>query len=145
LKNCDEIGGCSGRREFIVKTAFTAGGLLLALSRAAFGATVEDLVIRIDEHSPLNKVGGTLVVDATPGRVIILRTAEKSFVAYSAICTHKRGSIEYDDVRKLFVCPKHGSTFDPSTGAAVDGPADDPLPSFKAAGNETSVTITLGS
>jgi nitrite reductase/ring-hydroxylating ferredoxin subunit len=49
------------------------------------------------------------------------------FVAYSAICTHQRCTVDYKDGN--LACPCHGSVFDPAEGAAVvTGPATRPLP-----------------
>ena len=147
MKNCDEIVNCTGRREFLIKSLLVAGGLVLTLksTASAGGMVVDDLVVPIGSDSPLSKVGGFQVVDSAAGKVAILRTGDSSFVAYSAKCTHKGGLIEYDAAKKEFACPKHGSTFDTATGNAAHGPADAPLPSYKAKAGTGSVTITLGS
>ncbi len=143
LKDCNEVIDCSSRREFLVKAAFMAGGLALTVSGAGklLGNTVEDLVVSIDEKSPLNKVGGSTVVASPAGKIIIVRTGETTFVAYSAKCTHKGTTIEYDAAKKQFACPNHGSTFDVASGARTGGPANDPLPAFKASGTAASVTV----
>lgn len=144
LKNCEEIVDCSGRREFLVRSLFVAGGLVLSLKgmASAHGSAPEDLVVPIDKDSPLNKVGGSVTVDSAAGKVIVVRTGESTFVAFSAVCTHKRGTVEYDAAKKEFVCPKHGSTFDGSTGNVVEGPADEPLPARKATAGSGSVTVS---
>lgn len=148
MKDCKETIECAGRREFLVKAAFMAGGLVLTLSGAnsVRGAEMRfaDLTISIDDANPLNKVGGSVVVDSTAGKIIILRTGESSFVAFSAVCTHKRGIVAYDADKKAFVCPKHGSRFNPVSGEATSGPADTPLPSYSAKGTPASVTVTVG-
>ena len=147
MKNCEEIVDCGGRREFIVKSLFLAGGLVLSLKSIASASSliVDDLVVHIDSTSPLSKVGGSVIVDSAAGKIAILRTGDSSFVAYSAKCTHKGGIVEYDPAKKEFVCPKHGSTFDAATGKSVDGPADTPLPSYKTKAGTDSVTVSLGS
>ncbi len=148
MKDCNEIADCIGRREFLVKSAFVAGGLVLTLSGAgaALGSVGDgpDIVVPIDDKSPLNKVDGSLTVDSAKGKIIIVRTGDASFVAFSAICTHKRGIVEYDAAKKQFECPKHHSKFDAATGKVLDGPADEPLPSYPAKGTSASVTVTVG-
>jgi cytochrome b6-f complex iron-sulfur subunit len=148
VKDCNEVVDCIGRREFLVKSAFVAGGLVLTVTGAAKAANLlspfQDLVITIDDKSPLKKVGGSTVVDSSAGKLIVVRTGDATFVAFSAICTHKRGEIEYDASAKQFECPKHHSKFDGATGKVLDGPADDPLPSYSAKGTATSVTVTVG-
>lgn len=147
MKNCDEIVNCTGRREFLVKSLLVAGGLVLTLKGtvSATGLVGDDLVVPIGSDSPLSKVGGFQVVESAAGKIAILRTGESSFVAYSAKCTHKGGIVAYDAAKKEFVCPKHGSAFDTSTGKPVNGPADTPLPSYKTKAGTDSVTVTLGS
>lgn len=145
MKDCNEIADCPGRREFLVKAAFMAGGLALTLSGAGsvFGRAFEDVVVPIDDKSPLNKVGGSAVVDSAAGKIVVLRTGESAFVAYAAKCTHKGGTVSYDAAKKQFVCPKHGSSFDPANGDPKEGPAEDPLKSYKATGSAASVTVVV--
>ena len=148
MKDCNEIVDCVGRREFLVKSAFIAGGLVLTLSGAAsvFGKTADgtDVVIPIDDKSALNKMGGSVVVDSTKGKIIVVRTGDAAFVAFSAVCTHKRGIVEYDGATKQFECPKHHSKFDSTDGKVLDGPADEPLPKYPAKGTSSSVTVAVG-
>ena len=114
-----------------------------AASLKAF-VPVEVLVVPIDEKSPLAKVGGSVVVNSKAGKIIIVRTGEAAFAAFSAKCTHKGGIVEYDGAMKQFVCPKHGSTFDSTNGKVLDGPADEPLPSFPASDTAASVKVSVG-
>lgn len=147
MKDCKEIVDCTGRREFLVKTAMFAGGLVLTLSAPLVGAAAafEDVVVPIDDKSPLNKVGGSKVVASTAGKIIVVRTGDASFVAFSARCTHKGATIGYDAASKQFFCPSHGSEFDGATGKVTQGPADNPLASYPAKGTSASVTVTVGS
>ncbi len=146
MKDCNEIVDCSGRREFLVKTAMLAGGLVLTLSGAgsAFASPFEDITVAIDDKSPLNKVGGTATVDSSAGKIVILRTEDAAFVAVSAKCTHKGGPIKYNADSKQFVCPWHDSKFN-TDGSNAGGPASQPLASYKATGSATSVTVKVGS
>lgn len=147
MKSCNETSDCSGRREFLVKAAFLTGGLVLTLSgvSSAFGKTGDDVVVNIDAASPLNKVGGSVVVDSPAGKIIILRTGDAAFVAFSAKCTHRGGTVAYDEAKKHFVCPKHGSEFDASNGSVAKGPARNPLAEYNASGSSASVTVKVGS
>lgn len=145
MKDCNKSSDCSGRREFLVKAAGLAGGLVLTLSGigSALGRSLADVTFNIDTASPLNKVGGSVVVDSTAGKIIIARTGDAAFIAFSAKCTHKGAIVEYDAAGKRFVCPKHGSKFDAANGNVTDGPAGTKLQSFKAAGTASSVTVTV--
>src|ERR671911_308339 len=81
--------------------------------------------------------GGSLGEDFAPGSAIkfkdsgnpafLVHLDNGDFVAYSAICTHQRCTVDYKDGN--LACPCHGSVFDPANGAAVvAGPAQRPLP-----------------
>ncbi len=147
MTSCDETTDCSGRREFLVKAAFLTGGLVLTLSgvSSAFGKRANDVIVNIDAASPLNKVGGSVVVNSPAGKIIILRTGDATFVAFAAKCTHRGGTVAYDAAKKHFVCPKHGSEFEASNGQVAKGPARNPLAEYTASGSSTGVTVIVGS
>jgi thiosulfate dehydrogenase [quinone] large subunit len=52
---------------------------------------------------------------------IVIRQANGTLVAYSAVCPHAGCTVEYGGGQ--IVCPCHGSTFNPQTGAVTNGPA----------------------
>lgn len=146
MKDCNKNSDCSGRREFLVKAAGLASGVVLTISGigSALGRSFTDVTVNIDSTSPLSKIGGSVVVDSSAGKIIIARTGETAFIAYSAKCTHKGGIVEFDAAGKQFVCPKHGSKFDSANGNVTAGPADTKLPSFPANGTASTVTVTVG-
>jgi thiosulfate dehydrogenase [quinone] large subunit len=62
--------------------------------------------------------------------VFVARTADGGYKACSGICTHAGCPVGVDQAKGVLACPCHGSTFDPKTGAVINGPAKDPLPSL---------------
>jgi thiosulfate dehydrogenase [quinone] large subunit len=56
---------------------------------------------------------------------IVVRHRDGSLAAFSAVCTHAGCRVEY--ASGMLVCPCHGSEFDASTGAVIQGPAVMPL------------------
>ena len=60
-------------------------------------STGGDLVLKLDASSPLSKPGGSQTFDTKSGKVIVLRNGDLSFAAFSAKCTHKGGTLSYDD------------------------------------------------
>ncbi|GEN80395.1 Rieske (2Fe-2S) protein [Actinotalea fermentans] len=74
-------------------------------------------------------VGGAVAVTTAGGDKIVLAQPEEGrVVAFSAVCTHQGCAVTPDGDR--LNCPCHGSVFEAFTGAVVQGPADEPLPSF---------------
>jgi len=150
MKNCNDESACSGRREFLVKATATTGGLLLSLASAgalpaqtkepASQTTDEDLIVRLDEKSGLNRAGGSEIVETKAGKIIIVRNSDMSLSAFSAKCTHKGGPISYDAKTGQLECAWHHSKFDPKTGSVLSGPAKEPLPAYST---ENAVVIDL--
>lgn len=58
---------------------------------------------------------------------IVVRLQNGNLVAHSAVCTHAGCTVGYQSGQ--IICPCHGSTFDPQTGAVTNGPAVTALPS----------------
>jgi cytochrome b6-f complex iron-sulfur subunit len=54
-------------------------------------------------------------------RVVLLRD-DAGFWAVNAVCPHLGCQPEFDESRRLFICPCHGSRFDPE-GRLLAGPA----------------------
>ena len=65
-----------------------------------------------------------------------------SYVAFSAICTHQGCSVNYNTAQKLFICPCHGSEYNPAqNGAVVRPPAPRPLSKLQIRVDESSGNI----
>lgn len=67
--------------------------------------------------------GGGLITSG----VVLTRTSGDTVQAFSAKCTHLGCEVNKVSGGKIF-CPCHGSTFDATTGAVIQGPAGSPLP-----------------
>lgn len=133
---------CNNRREFLVKSTATAGGLILSLAGIkAVNAEIpgDDLTIKIDDKSPLNNVGGSKTFESGIGNIIVVRTSETAFKAYSAVCTHKGGDLTYNESSKMLVCGLHNSKFD-ADGKNAGGPAKNPI---KVYTSETTLVVKL--
>lgn len=147
MEKCDnEKAECGGRREFLVKASVMAGGLVLSLSGAARAKgkidaadAADAAILKLGADSPLNKVGGFETIETKAGKVIVVRTGDGEFKAFSAVCPHKGGPISYDETSKQLVCSWHGSEFD-MNGKVVKGPARANLAAY-AAENEIVVTL----
>ena len=74
--------------------------------------------LKADAAAPYRDPG-----DGSPD--IVVRHRDGSLAAFSAVCTHAGCQVEY--ASGMLVCPCHGSEFDASTGAVIQGPAVTPL------------------
>ncbi|MCZ4121192.1 Rieske (2Fe-2S) protein [Streptomyces sp. H39-S7] len=61
------------------------------------------------------------------GKVVVSQPTQGAYKAFSAVCTHA-GCVVDKVEDGIISCPCHGSTFNATTGAVVQGPATEPLP-----------------
>ena len=94
--------------------------------RGRHRAKVPSGAVPLGPSSRLSTGGAALYSDPADGQAdIVVRQADRSLTACSAICTHAGCRVEYAN-GGLF-CPCHGSLFDSRTGAVLKGPATQPL------------------
>jgi Rieske Fe-S protein len=104
-------------------------------TQAAGGITVT-----IDAASPLASVGSAALVQSSVGDFLVAHTAQNTFSALTAICTHQTCTINgYEN--QNFVCPCHGSTFDVN-GHVLMGPAPAALRQYASQFSNGVLTIT---
>ena len=98
------------------------GSILQSRKKQTLQAQTESIVDagRMSTFSP-----GT--VTAIPrGRFYLARLESGSFLALSKTCTHLGCSVPWNEDKKKFICPCHGSSFD-LRGVVLTGPATRPL------------------
>ena len=123
------------------------GGSLTSPSNApalpAISATVSSgaITLTIDSSSPLANVGGAALVQTASGNFLVARTAQDTFTALTAICTHEACTVSGFQ-NQHYVCPCHGSEYTTS-GAVVQGPAPAPLRQFATRLTGPVLTITV--
>jgi cytochrome b6-f complex iron-sulfur subunit len=88
------------------------------------------VTITVDSTSPLASVGALALVQTSSGDFLVAHTAQNTFTALTATCTHQVCTITGLSGSD-FVCPCHGSTFD-TNGRVVAGPAPAPLHQYPA-------------
>jgi Rieske Fe-S protein len=81
-------------------------------------------------------VGGALGIKVGDKHYIVSQPTEGKAACFSAICPHQGCTVAASGTKDL-ACPCHGSTFNPTTGALIKGPATKGLP-------EVAVEITDG-
>ena len=98
---------------------------LSSVSASVSGRVVS---VTIDSSSPLATVGSAATTQTSLGQFLIARTAQDSFTALTATCTHE-GCTVSGFASSRFVCPCHGSQFT-TTGTVAQGPATRSLQSY---------------
>ena len=75
---------------------------------------------------------------------LLVRLPDGTFTAYERACTHQQVAVNYEPATKTFVCPLHGSIFDPAQhGKVLQGPATLPLPPVKVQVNGDGTVTAL--
>ena len=105
------------------------------------GTTANGVVsVTIDPASSLASVGGAALVQAASAAFLVARTAQNSFTALTAICTHEGCTITGFQ-SPIYVCPCHGSQYSTS-GGVLGGPATQPLRQFATQFANNVLTIS---
>ena len=90
------------------------------------GPAVPTGAVKLGPSSALQKDAAALYHDPADGSPdIVVRHADGSLAAFSALCTH--AGCEVNFASGVLVCPCHGSEFSASSGAVLRGPAVTPL------------------
>ena len=141
----DEDAGASGEppedcsRRYALNLLVGAGAALtgasVAVPVAGFllppeqtEAAVASVVAGKVSDFPLNS-GKIFKMGSKPG--LLVRLADGTFRAYSAVCTHLSCRVQYRPDTKLIWCACHNGTFD-LTGKNIAGPPPRPLETFSA-------------
>src|SRR2546428_7943924 len=99
------------------------------------------IAITVDASSPLAAVGSAALVQTSGGSFLVARTAQDSFTALTAVCTHQACTVTGFD-NQTYICPCHGSQYNTS-GAVVKGPAPAALRQFATRFANNVLTITV--
>ena len=74
---------------------------------------------------------GDITAFPTPGGAVAVASVGGTYYAFDDTCTHKRCSLAEGDLDGTVVtCICHGSQFDVTSGAVLQGPAETPVGSF---------------
>jgi cytochrome b6-f complex iron-sulfur subunit len=127
------LQGCGGS-----PTSPSAESPLQTINGTIVGGAV---AVTIDAASPLAAAGGAALVQSAAGNFLVARTAQSSFSALTAICTHQGCTVNGFE-NQIFVCPCHGSRYNTS-GAVVAGPATRALQQFATEFSNDVLTIAV--
>ena len=117
------------------------GGGGTAPQLAVINGTVSGGAVMVGvEGVALAPVGGAALVRSTVGDFLVAHTAQDSFTALTAICTHEACTIT-GFRSPTYVCPCHGSQYS-TAGQVLSGPATRSLRTYPTQLTGTLLTIT---
>ncbi|HWC87089.1 MAG TPA: Rieske 2Fe-2S domain-containing protein [Solirubrobacteraceae bacterium] len=107
-------------------TKAKAGGAPADIAAPSSSGRLPAGAVKLGASSQLPPGQGATYQDPTSGNPdIVIREANGSLVAHSAVCTHAGCTVGYQGGQ--IVCPCHGAVYDAQTGAVISGPAPTPL------------------
>jgi nitrite reductase/ring-hydroxylating ferredoxin subunit len=97
-------------------------------------------VAKVDDVPP----GSATVVDVKGIEVALINSGGE-YYAIGNECTHAGGSLGEGDLveENQIECPLHGSVFDVTTGEVVNGPADEPVPSYEVKVDNGVISVAV--
>ena len=122
-------------------TSPSGGGSVPLLTTVSGSLANSVVTVAVNTDSPLATVGGAALVQASSSNFLVVRAAQDSFNAMTAICTHEQCTIT-GFASQTFTCPCHGSQYS-TTGSVIKGPATRSLQRFTTAFAANVLTITL--
>jgi len=131
------LPGCGGSSP----TAPTGGGGVPSLPVLTSTISGSAFVLNIDANSPLNTVGNAALVQASGRQFLVARTAQDTFIALTATCTHEACTVTGFSAG-TYVCPCHGSRYN-TAGAVLSGPAPRNLAQFASAFANGVLTVSV--
>jgi cytochrome b6-f complex iron-sulfur subunit len=131
------LPGCGGSSP----TAPTGGGGVPSLPVLNSTISGNTFALNIDASSPLNTVGNAALVQASGRQFLVAHTAQDTFVALTAICTHEACTVTgYSG--GTYTCPCHGSRYN-TAGVVLSGPAPRNLTQFATAFSNNVLTVNV--
>jgi cytochrome b6-f complex iron-sulfur subunit len=73
---------------------------------------------------------------------VYVQRLEQGFIAFSAVCTHLKCIVNWNEVKKMFECPCHGAKFN-RNGEVLEGPPPRPLDLFKLQIVEEKIVVNF--
>ncbi len=121
-------------------TACTTGGVGSGTGGAAGGgsgsAGASPVTLKLSDIP----VGGATSATMGSTPIVVAQPTAGNVVAFSAICTHAGCTVA--PAGKEFDCPCHGSRYNGTTGAVLQGPAPSPLAKLTATVSGNTVTVS---
>jgi cytochrome b6-f complex iron-sulfur subunit len=134
----------SGRIQLRRKILRWIGSIPFAFfSQFKSSEAAEIRAISLDRLEKLKITGRSVLLKVEGLPVLFVRESEETIRGVDPTCTHRRCTVEYNQKRKIFICPCHGSQYD-LEGRVLKGPAQKPLKNLDAYLESGRIIFTLG-
>lgn len=127
------LGGTAAA--FAAAVVYPLGRYIQPLSRPPSGPTS---IGKLEEYPPGS--AKTVVVQDHP--VLVIRTADGEFRAFSALCTHLQCIVAFSAERNRIECPCHQGVYS-IDGQNISGPPPRPLDEYVVTINEGAVIVSI--
>jgi Rieske Fe-S protein len=87
-------------------------------------------------------IGSARFIPHGAGPLLVVRASDAEVQAFSAICTHLRCVLAWDEATKTILCPCHGGAFD-RRGNVLSGPPTRPLRQYEAEVSANEIVVYL--
>ena len=93
----------------------------------------------------MNSVNGSVKIidDQLDDGLIIVRTEEDRFIAFSIYCTHRQAEVEFDIHQNLFECSSFGKSRFGLDGENISGRANQPLTRYQTEVKVDHLMVTI--
>ncbi len=143
-------GPINSRRNFLTRilsawAGFTAVPFILGIVRFIYPPLRTDKLIESIAAAKVDDIpaNGAKIIKFNKRPVIIVRTLDEQYKAFSAVCTHLGCIVEYKGEQGgYFQCNCHGSMFD-MNGRNIRGPAAVPLPQLRVSLKDTDIIVSV--
>jgi cytochrome b6-f complex iron-sulfur subunit len=127
------VGGTAAA--FAVAVVYPLGRFIQPASRPPTGPST---IGKVQDFAP--GTAKTVLIEDHP--VLVIRTAEGEFRAFSALCTHLQCVVGYSPERNRIECPCHQGVYSVD-GQNLSGPPPRPLDEYVVTLNDGAVIVSL--
>jgi Rieske Fe-S protein len=131
----------TSRRSFLKTLAVTGAAVVAAPLVLGGSPAIADGGEKVGAVGDFTAGTPKKVTLASGASIYILKKADGTFLALSSRCTHRGCEILWVPANTYYECPCHHGRFS-TTGAVLNGPPQDPLPSYPCKVSGGSVFVT---
>jgi Rieske Fe-S protein len=111
-------------------------------SKAPSEPTTSDIKVLDSSALAIGKSQNVVVTSGGKNYAVVVTRTAAGVVAFNRACTHQGTFVTVNSANQLY-CISHGSLFNLTTGAVIEGPASRALTQYKATERSGAIYITI--